>query len=234
MASCAFLNPPFIIMRYIRIIVTCAIAVAVTAGCAAPSPQADACASPLTDAVANSCVVTKNVLWRGAKPSAEGASALIAGGVKSIVNLEMLHDDLDALTQARPTLSELRPIGYFRIRAWEPNVVIAPALLDAHIAEFLAIVRTQAKPIYVHCRAGQNRTGVMVAAYRIFEEGVNIESAIDEMEKYQGVWFDQYAAYLRQLDGPRRAKIESMVPEYLSKVRQDAQLECTNGGCVIR
>ena len=219
-------------MSHLGIIATCGIALAFITGCAGPSAQDDACASPLTDTVLNACVVTKDVLWRGGKPNAEGASALIASGVKSIVNLEMLHDDLDALAQARPALSAPQQVGYFRIRAWEPNVLIAPALLDSHIAEFLAIVRTQAKPIYVHSRSGQNRTGVMVAAYRILEEGVSAEAAIGEMEKSQGIWFDQYADYLRQLDGPRRARIESMIPAFTLALKHDAKLVCSKGGCV--
>ena len=226
------MNPPLITMRYIRLFAICGTALALITGCAGPAAQDDACTSPLTDTVLNACVVTKDALWRGGKPSAEGASALIAGGVRSIVNLEMLHDDLDALTQARPALSAPQAVDYFRIRAWEPNVLIAPALLDSHIAEFLAITRTQAKPIYVHCRSGQNRTGVMVAAYRIMEEGVSPEVAISEMEKYQGIWFDQYADYLRELHGPRRARIESMIPAFASAVKQDAKLVCSSGGCV--
>lgn len=152
-------------------------------------------------------------------------------GVRSIVNLELLHDDLEALRHARPSVDEARTVDYFRIRDWEPNVVIAPGVLDAHVAEFIAIARSRAKPLYVHCRSGQNRTGVMVAAYRVLEEGMPIEAAIAEMGRYQGIWFAQDAAYIRQLVGARRAALERLVAKRLPQLAPTARLECTASGC---
>lgn len=200
-------------------------------GCAAPKPLADACARPLSPAIANSCVVAPGAVWRGAKPDAQGAAALVSLGVKTLVNLELLHDDLDAFHAARPSMPGSASIDYFRIRDWEPNVIIAPALLDSHVADFIAIVKTRARPIYVHCRAGQNRTGVMVAAYRVLLEGMAIESAIAEMQKYQGVWFKQDAEYLRSLSGEHRVQIEKMVEARIGRMRPAARLECSASGC---
>ncbi len=199
--------------------------------CATHQAPADACTTALTTEIANACVATQDILWRGAKPSAAGASALINLGAKTIVNLELLHDDLDALYEARPTSVAPRRVDYFRIRDWEPNVIIAPRLLDAHVAEFIAITRTQAKPIYVHCRSGQNRTGVMVAAYRILEEGVSVEAAVAEMGKYQGIWFKPDAAYIRELQGSRRVVLEGMIRDRMLAVKPQARLTCSTLGC---
>lgn len=203
-------------------------------GCATPKPLADACASPLSPAVANSCVVAPGTLWRGAKPDLEGAATLISLGVKTVVNLETLNDDLGAFRAARPATASSAKIDYFRIRDWEPNVVIAPALLDSHVADFIAIAKTRPKPIYVHCRSGQNRTGVMVAAYRVLLEGMPIESAIAEMQKYQGVWFKQDAEYLRSLTGEHRVRLEKMAEARLGQIQPEAQLECSAAGCNVR
>ncbi len=200
-------------------------------GCAAPKPLANACASPLTPAIANSCVVTPGVLWRGAKPDAEGATALLSLGVKTVVNLELLHSDLDAFRAARPPTATSASIDYFLVRDWEPNVVMMPALLDAHVADFIAIAKTQATPIYVHCRSGQNRTGVMIAAYRVLLEGVPMESAIAEMQKFNGLWFKQDAAYLRGLTGEHRLKIEKMAAARIGQIRREAHLEYSAAGC---
>lgn len=200
-------------------------------GCATPKPLADACPLPLSPAIENSCVVAPKVLWRGAKPTPQGAAALISLGVKTVVNLELLHDDQDAFSAARPLIDFSTSIDYFRIREWEPNVVIAPEQLDAHVSDFIAIIRTQAKPIYVHCRSGQNRTGVMIAAYRVLVEDVSIESAIAEMQKYQGVWFKQDAEYLRGFTGERRAKIENAAAARISQIQREAHLECSASGC---
>lgn len=212
-------------------LVIASVATALLFGCSAPKPLADACPSPLSPAIANSCVATPGALWRGAKPDAPGAAALVSLGVRTVVNLELVHDDRDAFRLARPSTSGSASIDYFRIGDWEPNVVIAPALLDSHVADFLAIVRTQARPIYVHCRSGQNRTGVMIAAYRVMIEGASIESAIGEMGGYRGVWFTQDAEYLRGLTGEHRARIERMTELRMRQVRREALLECTASGC---
>ena len=52
------------------------------------------------------------------------------------------------------------PMHYF----WRPS--------DAQIRRFLAIVNDPAnRPVFVHCRLGRNRAGVMVALYRIVHQG---------------------------------------------------------------
>jgi len=200
-------------------------------GCATTKPLADACLSPLSPAIKNSCVVTPNSLWRGEQPSTEGANALISLGVKTVVNLELLHDDRAAFHAARSSTELVTYIDYFRIPDWEPNAKFFPELLDAHVANFIAIVKTQEKPIYVHCRSGQNRTGVMVAAYRVLVEGVSIESAIAEVQRYKGVWFDSEAKYLRSLTDEHRKSIEKLIEVRIAKVTREARFECFATGC---
>jgi len=200
-------------------------------GCAAPLVRADACGDPLSTRVANSCVVSKDVLWRGAKPDAAAATELVNRGVRTVVNLELAHGDREAFRDARPSVSQPLEIEYFRIREWEPNVVLAPGRLDRHVAEFIAMTRSQPKPIYVHCRSGQNRTGVMVAAYRVLEENQPIDSAVAEMAAYRGIWFKEDAEYIRQLAGERAARIRAMAAERVSNLRAEAHLVCTSAGC---
>jgi hypothetical protein len=200
-------------------------------GCATPLARADACGNPLSSQVANSCVVSKDVLWRGAKPDVAAATELVNRGVRTVVNLELAHDDREAFRDARPSVSQPQGIEYFRIRDWEPNVVLASGLLDRHVAEFIAITRSQPKPIYVHCRSGQNRTGVMVAAYRVLEEGRPIDSAVAEMEGHQGIWFKEDAEYIRQLAGERAARLRAMAAERVENLRAQTHLICTSAGC---
>jgi hypothetical protein len=208
-----------------------AVIAALLLGCATSLARADACGDPLSARVANSCVVSKDVLWRGAKPDAVAATELVNRGVRTVVNLELAHNDRDAFRDARPSVSQPLGIEYFRIRDWEPNVVLAPSRLDRHVAEFIAITRSQPKPIYVHCRSGQNRTGVMVAAYRVLEENQPIESAVAEMAGYRGIWFKEDAAYIRQLAGERATRLRAMAVERVGNVRAEAHLLCTSAGC---
>ena len=203
-------------------------------GCTA-TPNKDGrppCATPLDQGVANSCIVTQQTLWRGASPDTAAAAKLVQLDVKTIVNLEWLHDDKPSFQDAVVPNIGKREIGYFRIPDWEPLVAFAPAKVDEHVTHFLAITRTQAKPIYVHCRSGRNRTGVMVAAYRVFN-GTGIEDAVAEMERYGGEWFKYDAQYIRSLTPQRRAELEKQIEAWIPRLQRDAQIVCTDTGCTL-
>lgn len=202
-------------------------------GCATAAPPIElSCTSPLDAKVANSCVVSEQTLWRGARPNPEAAAALVALGVKTVVSLELLQDDRNAFETAVISSRDAREIQYFQVRDWEPLVLLAPGQVDDHVAHFLAIARTQPKPIYVHCRSGQNRTGIMVAAYKVFA-GADIEATISDMEQYGGFWSQADADYLRTLTPQHRAVIEERVATWIPRVRRSAKIMCSDGKCVF-
>ena len=192
-----------------------------------------ACADHLGSPIPNFCVVTPKVLWRGAKPAQDGAAWLIQRGVRTIVNLELLHDDRQVFREVKPAVPDRHEAGYFRISDWEPNAVLAPALLDDHIAHFLAVVDSQPKPLYVHCRSGQNRTGVMVAAYRVIVEGAGVDAAIEEMGRYRGIWFKADSAYIRSLSPERGEAIRRKAAEWKPRLERDSRIVCENGKCEV-
>ena len=203
--------------------------------CASTSTQsvAGACSNNLGSTIQNFCVVTPDVLWRGARPDKDGAAWLIRQGVRTIVNLELILDDKPAFGQATVADANNYEVGYFRIHDWEPLPILAPTVVDEHVAHFLAIVSQQPKPVYVHCRSGMNRTGVMVAAYRVLIEGVSDEEAIEEMRRYRGQWFEADAKYIRGLLPKRREEIRRKVMEWIPKLKKDAQVVCANGTCAV-
>ncbi len=56
---------------------------------------------------------------------------------------------------------------------------------DAVFARFLMLLRENpSKKVFVHCRLGDDRTGMMIAAYRMVEEGWTAAEARKEMEKF--------------------------------------------------
>jgi len=202
--------------------------------CASAPTQsvAGACLNNLGSPIKNFCVVTPKVLWRGARTDKDGAAWLIQQGVRTIVNLEMIHDDRPSFGHATVADVNNYEVGYFRIKDWEPLSIVAPSIVDDHVAHFLAIVSQQPKPVYVHCRSGMNRTGVMVAAYRMLIEGMSDEETIEEMGRYQGWWFKADAKYIRALS-KRREEIQHKVMEWIPKLKKDAQVVCANGICVV-
>lgn len=130
--------------------------------------------------------VVAETLWRGGRPDAGAAERLADAGVRTVVNLELLHSDDNAFWIPGATGIKLE-----RIRGWEPDVVVAPWLALRHVNRFLAMVRDTNGTVYVHCRDGQNRTGLMVAAYRMVYQGWAAWDAIFEMQSFKGAWASQ-------------------------------------------
>ena len=104
-------------------------------------------------------------LIRGAQPTEEGLAALKAMGVKTVVNLEVFHDD--------PHRSGLDFVE-IKFQTWQPQ--------REQVVEFLRTMSDPARrPVYVHCYHGSDRTGTMAAMYRIVFEGWTKPQAIEEM-----------------------------------------------------
>lgn len=130
-------------------------------------------------------------LYRGAQPAAEGIERLKALGVKTIINLR----SSDTADKDLPMLSG---IAYERIpmTAWRPN--------DPDVVRFLQIVTDESRlPAFVHCRRGADRTGMMVAIYRIAVQDWDKEQAITEMTqggfRFNSGW-QNLVQYIRDLD----------------------------------
>jgi protein tyrosine phosphatase (PTP) superfamily phosphohydrolase (DUF442 family) len=56
---------------------------------------------------------------------------------------------------------------------------------DEVFAKFLKVLReNKGKKVFVHCRLGDDRTGMMIAAYRMADEGWTADEAMNEMEAF--------------------------------------------------
>ncbi|MGH9861053.1 MAG: protein-tyrosine phosphatase family protein [Candidatus Acidiferrales bacterium] len=57
---------------------------------------------------------------------------------------------------------------------------------------------TPDQKVLVHCRRGAERTGVMIATYRMTKQGWTAEQALEEMEafKFRGFWFRHLKKYV--------------------------------------
>jgi protein tyrosine/serine phosphatase len=133
--------------------------------------------------------VTTN-LYRCAQPTADGLRAAEAMGIKTVVSLRAFHSDKD---EVESTKLRTRRI-YFN--TWHAE--------DEDVVRFLKIIAdTNAGPILVHCKHGADRTGTMIAIYRMALQGWTKEEAIKEMTTgdfgYHTVW-KNLIRYLNRLD----------------------------------
>jgi len=131
-----------------------------------------------------------DALYRGAQPEEKGFAELKRLGIRTVVNFRTLHSDRAEC--------EKTGLDYVQItcQAWEAE--------EDEVVDFLRVLRDPARqPVFVHCQHGADRTGMMVAIYRIVEEGWTKEDAIAEMTGggfgYHPIW-TELVEYVEGLD----------------------------------
>ena len=130
-------------------------------------------------------------LYRGAQPGPEGYASLKALGVRTVVNLRS-GDHGDRAACARNGL------GYVHIpcRAFH-------AERDKAVAFLRTAADPERRPVFVHCKHGADRTGMMTALYRVVIQGWSKEAAVREMEEggygFHSIWWN-LAEFVREAD----------------------------------
>jgi len=116
-------------------------------------------------------------LYRGGQPGVDGLESLKKMGVSIVVDM-----------RSGPNDNEKRAVNKLGMQyvsiPWH-----CPFPSDATFAKFLKLIEeNRDKKIFVHCRLGDDRTGMAVAAYRMGEQGWSADRALDEMEKFGFDW----------------------------------------------
>ena len=112
-------------------------------------------------------VDAENRIFRSAQPDREEFLELERRGFRPILNLRNFH-------------SNRRKIRGLKLREF-PVPCNAGSMTEAHLARALQILRDEPKPLLIHCWHGSDRTGTVVAAFRIVFNGWETEAAIGEM-----------------------------------------------------
>ena len=116
--------------------------------------------------------------YRGGEPGSEGVVALAKLGIKTVIDLQM---DVNALESG---LVGKAGMNYVRI----PMTTHTPPTASQQ-AQFLSLIDDPAhQPVYVHCKEGRHRTGVMTAIYRMTRDRWTAEQAFKEMKQYDFGW----------------------------------------------
>ena len=114
-------------------------------------------------------------------------------GIKTVINLRLTHSDTDEI--AGTGLDQV----HIRVEAWDAD--------EDEVVRFLEVATDPARrPVFVHCRHGADRTGMMCAIYRMVVCGWDREDAILEMTRgdfgYHRIWKD-IVRYLERVDVER-------------------------------
>ena len=101
-------------------------------------------------------------VYRGAQPSDEGFEYLAKIGIKTVLDLRE-HDERSSAEQHTVTAHGMQYVNV-------PMTGLTPPT-EAQIATILALLESNTPgSVFVHCKRGADRTGAVIAAYRIDHE----------------------------------------------------------------
>lgn len=149
-------------------------------------------------------------LYRGAQPRDPGLLELKKIGITTIVDLR--GEDPAKIAWEQKT-SESLGIRFVHIpvSGWSPPT-------NEQVAQFLSIFRDKPEEkVFVHCRFGDDRTGVFVATYRMAFEKLPPDQALKEMYHFgfNGFWHPSMISFVR--DFPSRLHNAPLLAPFKNK-----------------
>src|SRR5215211_944447 len=141
-------------------------------------------------------------LYRGGQPTAEGVKRLAELGIKTIINFRDaragLRREREAAEENGLQFINLHLSNWFAARDEEIHKIID------------VITNPEHHPVFIHCKRGADRTGTVVAVYRMLYEGwtdreANREAKLRGIGWWQ-VWMKDYikAYYKRMQDKSKK------------------------------
>lgn len=156
-----------------------------------PSPAEMTRAEPVSARhVENFHRISKDLYRSGQPDDEEGFSEVESLGIRSVLNLREYHNDTDDARHTR-----LHLMAY---------PVAAGKVTEADVENCLRLLQQAPKPVLVHCWHGSDRTGIIVAAYRIVYQGWSVAAAekefTDDTYGHHEFWYGNLVKLLRSTD----------------------------------
>ncbi len=129
-------------------------------------------------------------VYRGAQPTDEGFQYLARIGVKTIIDLREA-DDRSQEEESQVTAAGMKYINV-------PMTGLTPPT-DSEINQILGILEDgKTGPVFVHCKRGADRTGAVIASYRIEHDGWDSHRALSEAKSLgMGLFQGPREGYIR-------------------------------------
>jgi tyrosine-protein phosphatase SIW14 len=121
-------------------------------------------------------------IYRGAQPRGAGWDSLAKLGIKTVIDL---RPDSEHSSNTEKLAVEAAGMHYVNLPLSELR---APS--DKQVSKALALMEDSASPVFVHCRRGADRTGTLIACYRIAHDGWTNRRALKEAESYGMSWLE--------------------------------------------
>ena len=118
-------------------------------------------------------------LYRGGKPTEEGIRLLKETGITTVISLQGPSKERNR----EEVLVESSGMNFISIPM---SVYRRPS--DEAVMKFMeTVLNPENQPVFVHCAGGRDRTGTLVAVYRVLVYGWGPKQAYEEAKKY-GFW----------------------------------------------
>ncbi|MFN7995822.1 MAG: tyrosine-protein phosphatase [Bryobacteraceae bacterium] len=136
--------------------------------------------TPEVAGVPNFHQVAQNI-YRGGQPTGQGWNSLAKLGVKVIIDLRR---DGEHSVQGERKAVTAAGMRYVNVPM---NGVVAPS--GESVQKVLALLDgSSSSPVFVHCRRGADRTGTVIACYRIKYDHWQNDKALHEAKSYGMHW----------------------------------------------
>ncbi len=126
-------------------------------------------ASKISAAKFKNLYKVNDTIYRSEQPDSLGFVAINKMGVKSVLSLRSSHSDTRLVYKL--------PLKLYNVK------MAAEQITDDDIVAALWILKNSPKPVIVHCAHGSDRTGAVLAMYRIIFQNWTKEQAITEMKE---------------------------------------------------
>lgn len=145
-------------------------------------------------------------LYRGGQPKPQGFQKLKSLGIKTVISLR--GDD-------KKTYEEKEALKALGIEFYNLPMSVYAHPSDKLILSFLeTVLNKNNQPVFLHCESGRDRTGAIVAVYRVVVSGLTIKQAYKEA-KNLGFWPYRGEAELKNFIHQLKDK-----PIYFEKARE--------------
>jgi tyrosine-protein phosphatase SIW14 len=123
-------------------------------------------------------------VYRGAQPTDDGFIELAQLGIKTVIDLRQIGEHSQADEQKLVTSLGMRYVSIPMTGMSTPK--------DDQVTAVLALLSdTTSGPVFVHCKRGADRTGMVVAVYRISQDGWANKKALSEAKSYGMSFFER-------------------------------------------
>ncbi len=120
-------------------------------------------------------------VFRGGQPTDEGFQSLAKLGVKTVIDLRRPTEHATDLEAAAVKAAGMRYVNV------PMQGIVAPDEKD--ILKILDMLGSK-EPVFVHCKEGKDRTGTVIACYRMAHDGWDNRKALSEAKSYGMHWFE--------------------------------------------